>query len=122
MSTRGSCIIIGGGSGSGSGRGRLIMSFSWGPNLSASSALGSSSSSSGCSTEGLGAGPLTLRRDRLARKLGSHAGGRKQKRTTDATMREIPMIAMAMGSGEHGTAGRNVGVGSRIMAGGRVGG
>lgn len=42
---------------------------------------------------------MTFRWDRLANKLGSHAGGRKQKRTTDATRREIPMIAMVRGSG-----------------------
>lgn len=32
---------------------------------------------------------------RLAKKLGSHAGRRKQNKTTDATMRETPIRTMA---------------------------
>lgn len=90
-STRGSCITIGG------GRDKFIAPFSFGSGTSASSALGSPSSSSACSIGGLGVGPVTLRWVRLASKLGSQAGGRKQKRTTDATRREIPMIDMVRG-------------------------
>lgn len=92
ISTSGSCIIIDG------DFDRPVTPFSSASGKTAFFAFdgtSSLSSSSGCSIGGREVGPLTLRWDRFANKLGSQAGGRKQKRTTDATRSEIPMIAMA---------------------------
>lgn len=58
-------------------------------------ALSSSVSlSSGPVTGGLVGGAICCRR-KLAKSLGSHCGGRKQKSTTDATSRESPMTPIA---------------------------
>lgn len=47
---------------------------------------------------GLVAGPSSLCWRQLARNLGNHCGGRRQKRTTDATIRESPIMAIVSGS------------------------
>lgn len=62
---------------------------------SSSSAAAAGSEGSEGATGGVGAGPPSLWWRRVARKWGIQAGGRRQKRTTDATIREIPISAIA---------------------------